>query len=180
MPQVPELRPEDVGTPLPVSPDVHPDTYTYDYIVAGGGTAGCVLASRLSEDPSVSVLLIEQGPVADTWMSRVPLLSVNVHGKDELTSRWWTQPLSHADGRFVQVVRGECLGGTSRINGMLYTRGTPGDYNRWKELGNEGWGYEDVEPYFVKSENARTHPGSKYRGKTGEFTTRRVRPTPLT
>ena len=123
MPSVPELRPEDVGTPLPISPDVHPDTYTYDYIIAGGGTAGCVLAARLSEDPAVSVLLLEQGPVADTWKNRVPLLSFNVYDRDDRTATWWTEPLAHAGGRFVQVVRGECLGGTSRINGMVYTRG---------------------------------------------------------
>ena len=122
----------------------------------------------------------------DTWTSRVPLLSVNVHGADGIAARWWTQPLAHADGRFVQVLRGEALGGTSRINGMLYTRGecapweigedevlilvwtgTPGDYNQWKALGCEGWGYEDVEPYFAKSETARSHPGSSYRGKSG-------------
>ena len=71
----------------------------------------------------MSVLLIEQGPVANTWTSRVPLLSVNIHGKDAFTSRWWTQSLPHADGRYLQIVRGEGLGGTSRINGMLYTRG---------------------------------------------------------
>ena len=96
---------------------------TYDYIIAGGGTAGCVLAARLSEDPAVSVLLLEQGPVADTWKNRVPLLSFNVYDRDDRTATWWTEPLAHAGGRFVQVVRGECLGGTSRINGMVYTRG---------------------------------------------------------
>ena len=124
MPDIPELRPENVGTPLPIAPDVHPATYTYDYIIVGGGTAGCVLASRLSEDSAVTVLLIEQGVVGDTWVSRVPLPSFNVYGKDERTSSWWTLPLTHANNRSIQVVRGECLGGTSRINGMVYTRDT--------------------------------------------------------
>ncbi|KAH9926558.1 alcohol oxidase [Epithele typhae] len=166
---VPELTPKQVATPFPISPDVPQDAYTYDYIICGGGTAGCVLASRLSEDPAVSVLLIEQGPVADTWTSRVPLLSLNVFENDVKTARWWSQPLTHADNRFLQIIRGDALGGTSRINGMLYTRGSPGDYNQWALLGNEGWSYDDLEPYFVKSETTRTHPRSQYRGTSGPW-----------
>ncbi|KAI0753766.1 alcohol oxidase [Fomes fomentarius] len=140
---------------------------TYDYIIIGGGTAGCVLASRLSEDPSVTVLLIEQGPVDDTWASRVPLISGNMYRSGTAARMWWSLPMQDADNRYLEVMRGEALGGTSRINSCLYTRGTPGDYNRWKELGNDGWGYEDVEPYFVKSERTRDHPESRYRGKKG-------------
>ncbi|TFK81447.1 GMC oxidoreductase [Polyporus arcularius HHB13444] len=164
---VPELLPQDVGTPIPVSGSIPADTYTYDYIIVGGGTAGCVLASRLTEDPTVSVLLIEQGPVADTWSSRVPLLSGNMFARDSLAARWWSLPLRKADNRFLEIIRGEALGGSSRINGMLYTRGSPGDYNQWKALGNDGWAYEDLESYFVKSENARSHPEAQLRGHDG-------------
>ena len=85
-----------------------------------------MLASRLSEDPSVSVLLIEQGPVADTWASRVPLPSANFMREDYLGKIWWSLPLRNAENRYVEIVRGEALGGTSRMNGMLYTRGKPG------------------------------------------------------
>ncbi|EJF60316.1 FAD/NAD(P)-binding domain-containing protein [Dichomitus squalens LYAD-421 SS1] len=98
---------------------------TYDYIVVGGGTLGAVLASRLSEDPTVSVLVLEKGQVVDTWITRIPLLFANPTSKN-----------------FRRSPRGG-----SRINGALYTRGTPYDYNRWEELGNVGWGYNDLEPY---------------------------------
>ncbi|KAI0351193.1 alcohol oxidase [Trametes cingulata] len=172
MPSVPELTPQDVGTPVPVSPEVSTETYTYDYIIVGGGTAGSVLASRLSEDPSVSVLVIEQGPVADTWASRVPVISGNPYRNGTLASTWWSLPMPQVNGRAIQVMRGEALGGTSRINSLLYTRGPPGDYNRWRELGCEGWGYEDLEPYFVKSENTLSHPSSKFRGKKGPWQNR--------
>nr|VWO94148.1 Alcohol oxidase [Ganoderma boninense] len=164
----PERKPEQVGTTVPVDPQVSPETYTYDYIIVGG----CVLASRLSEDPAVSVLLIEQGPVADTWASRVPTISSNLFAKDSVAAHWWSVPMPHADNRSLGVMRGEALGGTTRINSMFYTRGTPGDYNQWKALGNEGWGYEDLEPYFVKSEKTHSLPGSKHRGKKGVWENR--------
>ena len=146
MTRVPELSPKDVGARVPVSPQLVPETYTYDYIIVGGkhlqyhyplpsaytsigGTAGCTLASRLTEDPSVSVLLIERGPVADTWGSRVPLISADPYGKETLANRWWSLPLEGADDRYVEVVRGEGLGGSSRINAMLYTRGESFPYS---------------------------------------------------
>lgn len=71
------------------------------------------------------------------------------------------------DNRVLEVVRGEALGGTSRVNGMVYTRGAPGDYNRWKEMGHSRWGYDDLEPYFVKSETALSQPPSSFRGREG-------------
>ena len=100
-----------------------PAQAAYDFVIVGGGTAGCVLASRLSEDPNVSVLLIEQGPVADTWASRVPTISSNLFAKDSVAAHWWSVPMPHADNRSLGVMRGEALGGTTRINSMLYTRG---------------------------------------------------------
>ncbi|KAH9900666.1 alcohol oxidase [Cubamyces lactineus] len=169
---VPELNPQDVGTPLPLNPSVPAASYTYDYIIVGGGTAGCVLASRLSEDPSVSVLVIEQGPVADTWASRVPVISGDPYRSGTLASTWWALPMAQVERRSLEVMRGEALGGTSRINSLLYTRGMPGEYNRWKELGCEGWGYDDLEPYFVKSEDTLSHPASKFRGKKGPWQNR--------
>ena len=131
------------------------------------------------------MLVLERGPVADTWTSRVPLLSSNILSKDGPVRTWWSQPLRNANDRFVQVMTAEVLGGVSRINGLLYTRGrslcirlrhprtrlivtstgAPGDYNHWKALGNAGWGYEDLEPYFVKSEKTYSHPPSQYRGR---------------
>ncbi|TBU28342.1 GMC oxidoreductase-domain-containing protein [Dichomitus squalens] len=142
---------------------------TYDYIIVGGGTLGAVLASRLSEDPTVSVLVLEKGQLVDTWTTRIPLLSANLTSKDFLGVKWMSVPQTNADNRTLPMVRGEVLGGGSRINGALYTRGTPGDYNRWEELGNVGWGYNDLEPYFVKSENTLTHPASRFRGKEGPW-----------
>ncbi|KAH9926550.1 alcohol oxidase [Epithele typhae] len=175
---VPERLPREVGTPLPLSPLVPPETYTYDYIIVGGGTAGCVLASRLSEDPGVSVLVIEQGPVSNTWASRVPLISGNIYDKSNLSTKLWSQPLRHVDNRYLEVIYGQALGGTTRVNGMLYTRGCPGDYNQWKALGNDGWGYEDLEPYFAKSEKSHSHPESAFRGKKGVWENRNFAESP--
>ncbi|OSD05203.1 GMC oxidoreductase [Trametes coccinea BRFM310] len=167
----PTLAPEQAGVPfaqpLPTSNEA-----TYDYILVGGGTAGSCLASRLSEGPNVTVLLLERGGVADSWADRVPLISSNPYRAGAPVGRWWSQPLPKsrsAEGRSrsLEVVCGETLGGTSAINSTFYTRGPAGDYNRWQELGNEGWGYADLEPYFAKSENAHSHPESRYRGKTG-------------
>jgi choline dehydrogenase-like flavoprotein len=77
-------------------------------------------------------------------------------------------PMAEADNRVQEVVRGEGLGGTSRLNGMLYTRGPPGDYNGWKAMGHPDWGYDELLPYFVKSETTLSQPPSSYRGRTGE------------
>lgn len=82
-----------------------------------------MLASRLSEDPRVTVLLIEQGPVENSWMSRVPLISSNPFRSGTVAKTWWSLPIQGADNRYLEIMRGEALGGTSRINSLLYTRG---------------------------------------------------------
>ena len=131
---------------------------------ATGGTAGCCLASRLSETPGVSVLVIERGQVLDTWSNRVPLISANFFRKDSPSVLFPAEPLKNANNRIIQIVAGEGLGGTSRINGCLYTRGLKGDWDRWNR---PGWSYDELLPYFVKSENTLTQPESSFRGKKG-------------
>ncbi|CAK7231558.1 hypothetical protein SBRCBS47491_007972 [Sporothrix bragantina] len=139
---------------------------TYDYIIVGGGTAGSVLASRLSEDSSVSVLLLERGPIKDVYMSRVPLMSQN-YSSDWSTGidNRYSEPSPAYNGRRLQMTSAEGLGGTTRINGMLVTRGVPGGYNQWaEEFGLDGWSWKDVEPYFVKMETAMHYSDADHRG----------------
>lgn len=132
-----------------------------------GGTAGCVLASRLSEDPDVSVLVLEKGHVKDNLVSRIPLLSQNVFLGDllQVQSTRWSEPIPEANGRRTRIWTAEGMGGASRINAMLMTRGCRADYVGWsKELGLTDWDWERVEPYFRKVENAIQYAESKSRG----------------
>ncbi|KAI1385539.1 putative GMC oxidoreductase [Hypoxylon trugodes] len=142
----------------------------YDYIIVGGGTAGCVLASRLSEDPHVSVLVLDKGHVKDNMISRIPLVSQNLHMSDPLQIRAdrWSEPIPGVNGRKTHLWGVEGIGGNSRVNAMLWTRGSPGDYAAWSEMGFGDWGWEQVEPYFRKIENAVSHPNSKSRGHNGK------------
>lgn len=141
----------------------------FDYVIVGGGSAGCVLAARLSEDPGVSVLLLEAG----TAVSRIrhPLLSVPAAfflytGPSPFNWEFIGEPEPHAGGRRIPVPRGKGLGGSTLINGMMYQRGHPRDYDRWRESGLDGWGYADVLPYFKRAE--RSWRGeSAYHGGSG-------------
>lgn len=133
-----------------------------------GGTAGCVLASRLSEDPNTSVLVLERGVANDTWISRIPLVGSNILSPDMGATSWYSEPLKHCDGRRNQLFRGEVLGGTSRINALIYTRGSVGDYETWASMGHPEWTYEKLLPYFVKAEKTISRPPSYYRGDSGE------------
>ncbi|XP_006458702.1 hypothetical protein AGABI2DRAFT_200525 [Agaricus bisporus var. bisporus H97] len=145
----------------------------YDYIIVGGGTAGCVLANRLSANPETTVLLIERGPVGDTWLSRIPLASMS-YGSEGTFCRLQKSEYHQELNKGFGLIRGSGLGGTSRINGMLYSRGLPKEYDFWAESGCEGWGWKEVERFFRKSENfldGEDH--DNVHGKMGEWTNRR-------
>ncbi|MBP2839297.1 GMC family oxidoreductase N-terminal domain-containing protein [Pseudomonas sp. PNP] len=126
---------------------------SYDYIIVGAGSSGCVVASRLSEDPEIRVLLLEAGPSMDDFWINTPAGMARLFASDRFNWRFKTAPVATLNGRQVQWDRGKGLGGSSSINGMIYMRGQPGDYDRWASLGNPGWGWNDVLPYFKRSEN---------------------------
>lgn len=135
-----------------------------------GGTAGCVVASRLSEDPNVSVLVLEKGHVKDNFVSRVPLISQNFWMGDPLQvqNTRYSEPISPLNGRKNQMISTEGIGGSTRINAMLWTRGVPGGYEEWStELGLDEWAWKEVEPHFRRLENAISHKDSPDRGHHG-------------
>ena len=125
---------------------------SYDYIVVGAGSAGCVMASRLSEDVDKTVLLIEAGPPADAFWINTPAGMAKLFMDKRFNWKFMTQKVPTLGGRTVYWPRGMTLGGSSSINGMVYMRGHPLDFDHWASLGNKGWGWNDVLPYFKKSE----------------------------
>ena len=137
-----------------------------DFIIIGGGSAGCVLANRLTEDCSYNVLLLEAGPKdANPWI-HIPI----GYGKNfrNPTINWMfqTEPGERWVRKAVPTPRGKVIGGSSSINGMVYMRGNRDDYNHWRQLGNQGWGFDDVLTYFKKSENQQRGEG-EYHGIGG-------------
>ncbi len=125
----------------------------YDYIVVGGGSAGCVLAARLSEDAGRRVLLLEAGGRDATPWIHIPGGFFQTIHNPRYDWCYETDPEPHMDGRRLQWPRGKVLGGSSAINGLIYVRGQAADYDHWAQLGNRGWSYEDVLPFFRKSED---------------------------
>jgi choline dehydrogenase-like flavoprotein len=125
----------------------------FDYVIVGAGSAGCVLANRLSADGKNSVLLLEAGPKDTHIWIHVPLGYGRLFKEKTVNWMYQTEPEPGLDGRTVFQPRGKVLGGSSSINGLLYVRGQHEDYDRWRQHGNSGWGYDDVLPYFKKAEN---------------------------
>lgn len=148
----------------------------FDYVVVGAGSAGCVLASRLTEDPDVSVLLLEAGGQDNSIFMKAPLAWRQIWRGPKFNWNYQTEPEAHCDGRRVALPRGKVLGGSSSINGMLYVRGNPRDYDLWRQAGCEGWSYADVLPYFKRAEGS-WRGDNEYHGAAGPLG---VSPTDVT
>ena len=147
---------------------------TFDFIVIGAGSAGCVVANRLSADGRHSVLLVEAGGPDRSFLVRLPMLMGKLFNSGIYNWQYNTEPVQTLNGRSLFWPRGKVLGGSSTINGMLYVRGNRHDYDRWAQMGLTGWSYEDVLPAFRKSE-AHIQRGGEYHDGGGELTVCRSR-----
>jgi len=153
----------------------------FDYVVVGAGTAGCVLASRLSEDPGTRVALIEAGPMDRHPFIHIPATVGAAIGRPHLNWRFMTVPQPALANRPIPIPRGHVVGGSGSINGMVYFRGHPTDFNDWAAAGNPGWSYREVLPYFLRSENNESYPDSPYHGHGGPMNVKHIkRPNPMT
>jgi choline dehydrogenase len=151
----------------------------YDYVIVGAGSAGCVLANRLTEDPGARVLLLEAGGKDVRQEIRIPVAFSKLF-KTPVDWAYATEEQPHVNGRRMYWPRGKMLGGSSSLNAMIYIRGNRRDYDRWRDLGNEGWGFDDVLPYFKRAENNERGP-SEYHGVGGPLNVADQRdPRPLT
>jgi choline dehydrogenase-like flavoprotein len=147
---------------------------TFDFVVVGGGSGGCAVAGRLSEDPKTSVAVLEAGDAGDNWVVTAPgALALMVPSK---LNNWAfdTVPQAGLNGRIGYQPRGKALGGSSAINAMVYIRGHRSDYDQWASLGNPGWSFVDVLPYFKRSEDNADFDG-EYHGKGGPLAVNKLR-----
>ncbi|MDA1309528.1 MAG: GMC family oxidoreductase N-terminal domain-containing protein, partial [Proteobacteria bacterium] len=133
---------------------------SYDYIVVGAGSAGAAVAHRLCENPKYRVLLLEAGPASHFW-SRIPVGYAKLIKNPAANWLYSSEPEECSDGRRLFVPRGRMLGGSSAINGLVFVRGQARDFDTWAQMGNQGWSYDDVLPFFKKLES--------YEGGDDEF-----------
>jgi choline dehydrogenase len=151
------------------------NTSEFDYVVVGGGSAGCVVASRLSEDPAVSVCLLEAGGADKSIFIHAPAGVVAMLPIPFNNWAFKTVPQHGLNGRLGYQPRGKVLGGSSSTNAMLYVRGHRWDYDHWAGLGNPGWSYASVLPYFKRAENNETHGASEFHGAGGPLNVAELR-----
>ncbi|MEC7760839.1 MAG: choline dehydrogenase [Pseudomonadota bacterium] len=149
-------------------------TETFDHIVIGAGSAGAVVASRLSEDPKVRVLLLEAGGMDNHPGFRLPLLMGAFVRSGVYNWSYQTDPEPHLNDRQIPWPRGKVIGGSSTLNGMVYIRGVPGDYDGWAQMGLPGWGWDEVLPYFRRAEAHEDREGALH-ATNGAMTVRRAR-----
>ena len=147
---------------------------SYDYIIIGAGSAGCVLANRLSADPSARVLLLEAGGKDDYFWIKVPIGYLYTMGNPRTDWCFKTEAEPGLNGRALDYPRGKVLGGCSSINGMIYMRGQARDYDQWRQMGNSGWAWDDVLPYFKRHEDY-VHGADALHGVGGEWRVEEMR-----
>jgi choline dehydrogenase-like flavoprotein len=152
----------------------------FDYVIVGAGTAGCVLAARLSEDGKNMVCLVEAGGEDRHPLIHIPATVGAAIGRPHLNWRFLTVPQPHLDNRRIPLPRGRVLGGSGSINGMVYFRGQRQDFDEWAAMGNPGWSYREVLPYFIRSESNDSYAGSPYHGFDGPIRVSHVpQPNPM-
>ncbi|MEZ5856412.1 MAG: GMC family oxidoreductase N-terminal domain-containing protein [Hyphomicrobiaceae bacterium] len=141
----------------------------FDYVIVGAGAAGCVLANRLSDDGSASVCVLEAGRDDKHPLISIPAGFVKTLYGDRFVWPFQTEPAPGLDGRSIALPQGKVVGGSSSINGMVYNRGQRGDFDVWAQMGNTGWGFDDLLPYFNRSESRITDGDASHRGRSGEL-----------
>ena len=142
----------------------------YDYVIVGAGTAGCVLANRLTACGKYTVCLLEAGPSDWNPMIHIPAGFMKTIANPSVNWLYQSEPCPGTNGRTIPMPRGKVLGGSSSINGLIFSRGQKMDFDVWAQKGNRGWSYDDVLPYFCRYESHENSEDSNFRGQSGEMT----------
>src|SRR5919206_3386667 len=141
---------------------------SFDYVIVGAGAAGSVLAARLTEDPGVTVCVLEAGPPDRNPWIHIPAGFIKTLVDPSCTWQFTTEPTENTGGRRIATTQGRTLGGSSSVNGMIYNRGQPADFDSWAQRGNRGWSYADVLPYFRRSERRIGFGEERVRGREAD------------